>query len=218
MMYIETENFVIKSNKLIPYIEEVMEYLNNQIPTILEFFKQEKLSSKKEIIIWTDINEYRKHIEQFTEYKDWMCADTFDGNINMLSIEECHKTKAHEFTDVNHFKTTIAHEFVHICHQQVQQAKEDNNDAWYWEALATNLGNPEQFSVCTINITSNELLNSFNDIEYAYGIAYTIGNYMLSTYDQETLLNYVKNPKQLIEDTPRLIEETKQYINNKKQI
>ena len=217
-MYFETENFIIKSNKQIPYINEVLEYLNEQIPAILEFFKLEKLSVKKEIIIWTDINEYKKHIEQFTDYKDWMCADTFDGNINMLSIEECHKTKSHEFTDVKHFKTTIAHEFVHICHQEVQKAKEGFNDSWYWEALATNLGNPEQFDLLTINTTSDELINNFNDIKYAYGIAYTIGKYMLSTYDHDTILNYVRNPQTLIHDTPRLIEETKQYINNIKKI
>jgi len=214
-MYFETENFIIKSNKQIPYINEVLEYLNEQIPTILEFFRIKTLPVKKEIIIWTDINEYKKHIEQFTEYKEWMCADTFDGNINMLSIEECHKTKSHEFTDVKHFKTTIAHEFVHICHQQVQKAKEGFNDSWYWEALATNLGNAEQFNLSTINTTSDELINNFNDIKYAYGIAYTIGKYMLSTYDHETILNYVRNPQTLIRDTPRLIEETKQYILKK---
>ena len=217
-MYFETENFIIKSNKQIPYINEVLEYLNEQIPTILEFFRIKNLPVKKEIIIWTDINEYKKHIEQFTDYKDWMCADTFDGNINMLSIEECHKTKSHEFTDVKHFKTTIAHEFVHICHQEVQKAKEGFNDSWYWEALATNLGNPEQFDLSTINTTSDELINNFNDIKYAYGIAFTIGKYMLSTYDHETILNYVRNPQTLIHDTPRLIEETKQYINNIKKI
>lgn len=50
-MYFETENFIIKSNKQIPYINEVLEYLNEQIPAILEFFKLEKLSVKKEIII-----------------------------------------------------------------------------------------------------------------------------------------------------------------------
>ena len=164
------------------------------------------------------LNEYKKHIEQFTDYKDWMCADTFDGNINMLSIEECHKTKSHEFTDVKHFKTTIAHEFVHICHQELQQSKEDMGDAWFWEALATNLGNPEQFNLSTFNTTSEELINKFNDISYGYGIAYTIGKHMLSTYDQETILNYVKNPKLLIQDTPRLIEETKEYIKTIKKI
>lgn len=31
-MYFETENFIIKSNKQIPYINEVLEYLNEQIP------------------------------------------------------------------------------------------------------------------------------------------------------------------------------------------
>lgn len=217
-MYFETENFIIKSNKQITYIKEVLEYLNEQIPTILEFFRLQQLPVKKEIIIWTDINEYRKHVEQFTEYKEWMCADTFDGNINMLSIEECHKTKTHEYTDINHFKTTIAHEFVHICHQTVQKSNKGFNDSWYWEALATNLGNPEQFDLSTINTSSDELINNFNDIKYGYGIAYTIGKYMLSTYDQETILDYVRNPEQIIKDTPRLIEETKEYLKTIKKI
>lgn len=213
-MYLETEYFVIKSNKEIPYINEVIEYLNIQIPGIMDFFKINKISSKKEIIIWTDINEYKKHIGKFTEYKDWMCADTFDGNINMLSVEECHKTKAHEFTDVNHFKTTIAHEFVHICHQEVQQSKENMGDAWFWEALATNLGNPNQFGLTPINVTSEELITSFNDIKYGYGIAFTIGQYIISTYEQEIILDYVKNPDHLLRDTPKILEETKEYLKN----
>lgn len=217
-MYLETENFIIKSSQQIPYINEVLEYLNEQIPAILDFFKIQKISVKKEIIIWTDINEYKKHIEQFTEYKEWMCADTFDGNINMLSIEEYSKTESHKYDDIKHFKTTIAHEFVHICHQELQQSKEDMGDAWFWEALATNFGNPEQFNLSTFNTTSEELINKFNDISYGYGIAYTIGKYILSIYDQETILNYVKNPKLLIQDTPRLIEETKEYIKTKKKI
>ena len=217
-MHLETEYFIIRSNKQIPYINEVIDYLDEQIPGILEFFKLTKISSKKEIVIWTDINEYKKHIEEFTEYKDWMCADTFDGNINMLSIEECQKTEAHKYEGIEHFKTTIAHEFVHICHQEVQQSKEDMGDAWFWEALATNLGNPSQFGLTPINITSEELINSFNEIKYGYGIAFTIGRYMLSTYDNDTILNYVKNPNLLLTDTPRLIGETKEYLINQKKI
>lgn len=212
-MHIETEYFIIESNKKLPYIQEVMEYLNDKMVEIMDFFELSILSTKKKIVIWNDINEYRKHIEQYTEYKTWMCADTYDGNINMLSVEECQKTEEHKHEGIEHFKTTIAHEFVHICHQEKQTTKEKAKDNWFWEALATNLGNPNQFTLNKINTTSNDLISDFNNIKCGYGIAYSIGHYMLNNYSKEQIMFYVENPKQLVEDTERILKEAQDYYN-----
>ncbi len=32
------------------------------------------------------------------EFKEWMCADTYDGNINLLEISEARKSKEHADT------------------------------------------------------------------------------------------------------------------------
>ena len=48
-----------------------------------------------------------------------MNADTFDGNINLLSIEECRKTKAHSDITLEEFLENIIHEFVHACQQEI---------------------------------------------------------------------------------------------------
>lgn len=42
-----------------------------------------------------------------------MNADTFDGNINLLSIEECRKTREHSDITLEEFLENIIHEFVH---------------------------------------------------------------------------------------------------------
>ena len=217
-MILEKNNFIITCDENNSYILEVVDYLESKIGSIMNFFELDSLNSKIKIVIYDDLEKYKKHIEQFYEYQDYMCADTNDGNINLLSLEAAHKTKEHSNMTINELKSTILHEFVHICQQESELEHLDNDIVWFWEALATNLGNPEEFSGILINAT-NEEINDFNTLYQNYPIAYTIGNYILENYSHEDILEYVKYPSKLLLDSKNILDSAREWsIQNKKNI
>ena len=149
-MVLEKNNFIITYDENNSYIPEVVDYLESKINTIMNYFELDSFNFKKQIVIYNNLETYKKHIEQFFKYYDYMCADTNDGNINLLSLEEAHKTKEHKDMTLDELKSTILHEFVHICQQEKELEHLDSDIVWFWEALATNLGNPEAFSTASI--------------------------------------------------------------------
>lgn len=212
-MVLEKDNFIIEYDEGISYIPEVVNYLELNIYDIMNYFELDKLNSKRKIVIFNDLELYKKHIEQFYEYHDYMCADTNDGNINLLSIEEAHKTKTHVNMTIEKLKRNIMHEFVHICQQESEIEPIDDEIVWFWEALATNLGNPQNFSKVEIN-TSNDEINDFNNLPNNYSIAFTIGNYMLENYSHEEILEFVKYPKILLTKSEEILNAAREWSNN----
>ena len=103
-MKIELSNFTIEYDKEIDYMSNIISTLENNTIEILEFFELEKLSQKKKVVIFTDREKYKKHLLPFVkEFKEWMCADTYDGNINLLEMSEARKSKEHEDMDMDEF-------------------------------------------------------------------------------------------------------------------
>ena len=88
----------------------------------------------------------------------------------------------------------------------------DSDIVWFWEALATNLGNPEAFSNISIKAT-NEEINNFNSLEQNYPTAFTIGNYMLENYSHEGILEYVKYPSKLLVDSEKILNAAREWSN-----
>ena len=116
---------------------------------------------------------------------------------------------------VDELKSTILHEFVHICQQEAQKETIDNEIIWFWEALATNLGNPEKFSKILITATNDEI-NNFIFLPYNYPIAFTIGNYILENYTNEEILEYVKYPTKLLNDSELILNDARIWSNSKR--
>ena len=214
-MVLEKNNFIITYDENNSYIPEVVDYLESKINTIMNYFELDSFNFKKQIVIYNNLETYKKHIEQFFKYYDYMCADTNDGNINLLSLEEAHKTKEHKDMTLDELKSTILHEFVHICQQEKELEHLDSDIVWFWEALATNLGNPEAFSNISIKAT-NEEINNFNSLEQNYPIAFTIGNYMLENYSHEGILEYVKYPSKLLVDSEKILNAAREWSNKKR--
>lgn len=212
-LYRETNDFIIEYDENINYISELMSALEGEMQRILLFFRIPKLNKKKKIKIWNSRAEYQKYLEQYvSKYYDWMIADTYNGNINMLSIDECRKTKNHADITIKCFQKNIAHEFVHTCQQEINP--DATNVAWFWEALATNLGNPFDH-VTSIQYSKNDLMYKFNSLPYNYNTSYTIGKFMLENYSHDQILEYVKNRQKLIKDTDNIIMQAKQWFNEK---
>ena len=139
-----------------------------------------------------------------------MCADTNDGNINLLSLEAAHKTNEHKDMTISELESTILHEFVHICQQDSEIESSDKEVVWFWEALATNLGNPESFDRVMIEAT-NEEIDDFNNLNNNYPIAYTIGNYMLENISHEEILDYIRYSKKLLNDSDVILDNAREW-------
>lgn len=214
-MKIELSNFTIEYDKEIDYMSNIISTLENNTIEILEFFELEKLSQKKKVVIFTDREKYKKHLLPFVkEFKEWMCADTYDGNINLLEMSEARKSKEHEDMDMEEFIKCILHEFVHSCQQEWNE--NSKGVSWYWEALATNLSNQDYSPVSLGDCDFEKLKSDFNGTENGYSYSYTLGKYMLENYSKEKLLEYVKNPDLLKQDANHIFETVKQSQKNKK--
>lgn len=213
----EIKNFIISSDNELSYIEEIIEYLDDCSTYILKFFGLEEIPNKVNVVIWDDIDKYREHIEKYYEYKSYMIADTNDGNINLLDINVAQKYTEHTNLDIKRLKTTICHEFVHICQQNLEAEQIETDIYWFWEALATNLGNPDNFSVINFDISPKEL-KEFNNVKNNYNIAFTIGKYMLSNIPHDTLIEYIKYPSKLKLDESKIISNAIIWSNQSQKI
>ena len=214
---LETNSFIIEYDGKINYIPEIVNFLELKKIEIMSFFGLSKFNSKKKIIIYTDLESYKKHIEEYFEYQDHMCADSNDGNINVLSLEEAHKTKTYSNITLEELKEVMLHEFVHICQQesQIEKTKPEDEVIWFWEALATNLGNPTNYEVIPITSSNNEIDN-FNCSEHNYPIAFTIGRYMLENYTHGQILEYVKYPSGLIQEKEEILNAAREWSKSNK--
>ena len=206
-------SFRVECDKKLDYIDELEEKLKQESSRILSFFELDGLKQQKKIKIWTDREKYRRYLEQYVDkYYEWMDGDTHDGNINMLSIEECRKTKAHQDMTLEEMLEVIVHEFVHTCQQEINP--DAFNVEWFWEALATNLANPFD-CVASMQCEDDELIYHLNDVPYSYQICFTIGKFILESYSHEKIMDYVRNPDKLRKDAKTIFKEEREQFRKK---
>lgn len=214
LMILEKDNFVIEYNENLEYIPDVIKSLEIKMRDIMSFFAIRSFDSKVKIIVYDVLQLYKEHIEQFFEYHGYMCADTNDGNINIASLEAIHQTKENVNMTLDEWKRVLLHEFVHICQQEKEIEHIDDDIIWFWEGLATNLGNPDNYKVIQINAT-NEDINEFNCFADNYPIAFTIGNYLLENYSHEQIIEYIEYPSKLVDDSEKILNDAREWSNQK---
>lgn len=200
------------------YIDKLVKIVRLRIPSILDFFKltynkkiviklYENLEKYKENLISSFESEAReKSIEtgekiEPREYQSWMIANTEDGNINMQSLDLVLTQDDYSLYTEEEFCYNAAHEFTHLCQQQIGS----DNPGWFWEVIATTIGNPE----CQHEIKESftfEDLNDFDKID-GYGAVYKIGKYLFSNYSKDLILEMVKDSKKINEVIPLVIDE-----------
>lgn len=196
----ETDNFMIYYNDCDKkYLDKLITVFESRRQKILDFFKLEDF--KPTIKLYANISEYKDNIiESFKrnygdrEYQDWMIANTEDGNINMLSLDLVKKIEGFNNYSEEEFCYNTAHEFTHVCQERVGS----NNLGWFWETLATNLGNPECQHDVKEPFTLEHLETSFDSID-GYGAVYSIGKELFNLYDNEFIYELVtdKNNQKL---------------------
>lgn len=130
-----------------------------------------------------------------------MIANTEDGNINMQSLDLVRQLDDYASYTEEEFCYNVAHEFTHIC----QQKTNSNSPGWFWEVLATNLGNPECQHETNEFFTINDLNENFDNID-GYGITFKIGQYLFKNYENDFIL-------QLTQDNSKLEAVMNEVIN-----
>lgn len=217
-MIYEDELFKIYYNECdSKYIEKLLLILKTRMPKILNFF-QIKYNKKIVIKLYNNIDEYKTNlVESFEreakeenfkmgkevkirEYKSWMIANTEDGNINMQSLDLVMMQDDYKNYTEEAFCYNACHEFTHLCQQQIGS----ENPGWFWEVLATNLGNPE----CQHEITGSFTLEDLGDFDNmdGYGAVYKIGKYLFNNYSNAQILEMVKSNEKLMEKMPIIID------------
>ena len=136
-----------------------------------------------------------------------MIANTEDGNINMQSLDLVRNLGDFSNYSEEEFSYNVAHEFTHIC----QDMTGSNSPGWFWEVLATNLGNPECQHESNESFTLEDLNENFDNID-GYGISYTLGKYLFENYDNDFLLELVHNNSKL----ESIINEIIDILNNQR--
>ena len=214
-MIYENENFIIYYNESDKtYIEKLITILNQRIPSILSFFKL-KPNEKVVIKLYDNLEEYKANIitsfnkafeeglcNQQRQFQDWMIANTEDGNINMQSLDLVRRLEDYRNYSEEEFCYNAAHEFTHIC----QDRTGSNSPGWFWEVLATNLGNPECQHESNEPFTLEDLNENFDNID-GYGIAYKIGKHLFENYDNDFILELAHNNSKLENVINKIIDE-----------
>lgn len=203
-MKITSDNFVVFCDKkYTEAAERLIQILTANSERILDFFKLNQNNIKVNIYIYSTIDEYISHIKQCNQqYYDWMIADTFDGNINIVSIDICQKINSHKSISLNDYSKLIIHEFVHICQQAVNP--DCNGCIWFWEALATSLSG-QMFESPKELCSKEDLLFNYTELPDAYSISYFLGQYMLKNMTHDKIFEYIKNPESLRSDVDEIL-------------
>ena len=189
-------------------VGEISGTLLENMEKLMVFFQLEKLEKKISVVIYPDIDAYAAHVKECgQEYYEWMVADTFDGGINVLTLEACRSSSSHARMDRAEYARLIVHEFVHICQQQVEP--NCYGCIWFWEALATNLAGQIMPPV-EISCSREELMFHYQELPASYAISYRLGKYMLEHLPYEQIYNYIRKPAALWEDTEKILEAAKQ--------
>lgn len=93
------------------------------------------------------------------------------------------------------------HEFTHLC----QQYLNSKNPGWFWELIATNIGNPEVQQECNDSFTLKDLNERFDDID-GYSIVYKFGKYIFENYDRKTILSWIKDNEKFMSEIEGIID------------
>lgn len=212
-MRYEDEKFIIYYNECDKkYIDLLVKLLNERIPSICNFFGI--IYDKKIVIkLYDNLEKYIINIEDSfkkeaqedkTEprtYQTWMIANTEDGNINMQSLDLVKKQDDYKNYTDEIFCYNACHEFTHLC----QQYLNSKNPGWFWELIATNIGNPEVQHECNDSFTLKDLNERFDDID-GYSIVYKFGKYIFDNFDRDTILSWIKDNGKFMKEIEGIIE------------
>lgn len=199
------------SDKDLPYIDDLFEYIEQACDEIISFFGINEFGEKVSIKLWDSLDAFREYYEKQGYFLDengltpkWVCGFANGNTVHTLSLNEYKKTLGHENNTLQDLKYLVMHEFTHSCHAKLNGNKECY--AWLGEGLATTITHQYENADRIFNITLEEAINGCRD----YRNHHTMFCFAYETYGRDYILDLIKDDEMLKEDTPKLYEETVQ--------
>ena len=209
------------------YISRLRSIVLSRMPDILDFFKI-KFNGKIVIKLYDDIDCYKENLIASFErnaiedskkqgmkvaprkYEDFMIANTEDGNINMQSLRLVRMQDDYSNYTEEEFCLNACHEFTHLCQTQIGS----ENPGWFWEVIATTIGNPECQHDIKESFTYKDLKENFDKID-GYGAAYTVGKYLFANYSQDFILDMIKDNEVFDKNIEGIVEKSQSTKNER---
>lgn len=111
----ETNNFIIKSENNLEYLEDVLNFIQDNENKILNFFELKELNNKYTIRIIKYESFKNYIINKYGELKKYVIGDTdFESKtITILDVEDQKKYTTHKDSTLEETLKMILHEIVH---------------------------------------------------------------------------------------------------------
>lgn len=168
------------------YISDLISYFDDRKTDIFKFFGIEKLSKKLIISLYDSIDKYAEYRNYNLSLASVGNMDVLDDNyyLNILSYKEFIKRKGHEKNNLDYMFKTLLHEFVHICHEEIDSCR--NSLIWIREGVAIFLSN--QYEELNYKVDSCSIDDLLNDKRVWYINYYSLVKYAFDKYG----IDYVK--------------------------
>lgn len=205
-MKYETDEYIINYNECDEeYIEEFIKYFEQEKASIFDFFNINKLNKKLIIKLYDTVDKYAEY--RHNNLYEWSVGnmDVDDNNyyIHMLSYKPLITRKGHEKDNLTYLYKLLIHEFVHVCHEDIEPIRKSL--IWIREGIAILLSHQyDELEKKLNNCSLDDLVTNNNRIGYIN--YYTLMDYALNTYGNE----YVKR---LVFDSEFGKEETEKIYN-----
>lgn len=214
-MHKELANVVIESNIKIDYFDEIINYIKSNEKEVLDFFGLTGLAEKYQVKI-LDYKSFKAfEIKKYGYSKDYVIGDTDakTKTIRIMDLNDQRKFTTHKDANLDTLLKMIMHEFVHACNDEIEMWT--RKTIWFHEGLATNLSH-QNYSITNLEDCDFEQLelnfNNYGKCNYSY--AYTIVNYLFTTYSYEEIMRFVKEPNYLIDNSERIFTEAKDWVKS----
>ena len=207
---------------LIEHTEKDLEFLKNYetmldsiSEEIVSFFKLEDFGEKAKVKIFSSLESFRSFclekqlgLDENGSVPDWLCGVTRNGMFIVPTYEEYIKTKTHENKSLEDYAYLILHEFVHICHIKKKKTGKLGYK-WFTEGLATTLSHQWNSKKPSFHATLEQVKFGTN-----YANFYAMFQYVMNTYGVDYIYSLLENDELLVQETPKLYLETKDYYDN----
>ena len=168
------------------YISDLISYFDDRKIDIFKFFGIEKLSKKLIISLYDSIDKYAEYRNYNLSLASVGNMDVLDDNyyLNILSYKEFIKRKGHEKNNLDYMFKTLLHEFIHICHEEIDSCR--NSLIWIREGVAIFLSN--QYEELNYKVDSCSIDDLLNNKRVWYINYYSLVKYAFDKYG----IDYVK--------------------------
>ena len=196
------------------YIDAMLDAIEARSSSVVSFLGIENMPAIK-VIIKNNLEEFREDNAKAFGYSveklpDWACGFATNNLIEVLTYPLYIQTKGHKDATIDNIINTIIHEFVHSCHDQINE----NNLTWVAEGFATNLSGQYDNNDSTFMLDAS--LEDIKNKTVNYSNYYLMFKYLLDNYKKDYILKVLSDCDYQKTITDTVYENTRSIYGVKK--